>query len=203
MWHHRLDLKHKPGRISPRAKIFQRKFGFGNLQLLPNTYLPEGLGHHCCLKIPIGQTAALSFCCRKEPRRGCQPSRYQLQVLIYLILTPSVQPHTIISRYPPWWYIGVRKEAERRLFIRSQTRATSSRFKMPQYRVGWSSPFPPFTILWPFTDPFLVELAKSARAGCTDTLCKKEGKKIAKGELRFGSWVELDAEHGSWKWKHW
>jgi hypothetical protein len=64
-------------------------------------------------------------------------------------------------------------------------------------------PFPPFTILWPFTDPFLVELAKSARAGCTDTLCKKEGKKIAKGELRFGSWVELDAEHGSWKWKHW
>ncbi|TQS33002.1 hypothetical protein Golomagni_06669 [Golovinomyces magnicellulatus] len=49
---------------------------------------------------------------------------------------------------------------------------------------------------------YRIELAKTGRAGCKDTVCKKEQVKINKGEIRFGSWVEIDG-HGSWSWKHW
>ena len=48
----------------------------------------------------------------------------------------------------------------------------------------------------------LAEISPNKRAGCKDTLCKEENVKIMKGELRFGSWVEIK-EHGSWAWKHW
>jgi len=37
-----------------------------------------------------------------------------------------------------------------------------------------------------------------------DGVCKANGVKIKKGELRFGSWLEIPGVgHGSWKWKHW
>ncbi|KAL1871979.1 hypothetical protein VTK73DRAFT_1809 [Phialemonium thermophilum] len=52
--------------------------------------------------------------------------------------------------------------------------------------------------------PYRIELAKSGRALCTDTVCKNAGEKIAKGELRLGTWVEMPGlDRGSWKWKHW
>jgi serine/threonine-protein kinase ATR len=53
--------------------------------------------------------------------------------------------------------------------------------KMPQYR---------------------IEVSPNNRAGCKDKVCKEAGVKITKGEIRFGSWVEIK-EHGSWAWKHW
>ncbi|KAH8754115.1 hypothetical protein F5883DRAFT_187045 [Diaporthe sp. PMI_573] len=49
---------------------------------------------------------------------------------------------------------------------------------------------------------YRIEVSSNNRAGCQDTLHKKEGVKIMKGELRFGSWLEF-GEHGSWRWKHW
>ncbi|KAI2782123.1 zf-PARP-domain-containing protein [Daldinia loculata] len=51
---------------------------------------------------------------------------------------------------------------------------------------------------------YRIEIAKTGRAGCQDTLCKKTGDKIQKGELRFGVWVDLPgAENGSYRWRHW
>lgn len=47
------------------------------------------------------------------------------------------------------------------------------------------------------------EMASSARALCQDTHCKKDGAKIPKGELRFGTWAAYQEDRGSWKWKHW
>ncbi|KAH6604196.1 hypothetical protein Trco_007642 [Trichoderma cornu-damae] len=49
---------------------------------------------------------------------------------------------------------------------------------------------------------YRVEISPNNRAGCQDTVCKKDGVKIFRGEIRFGSWVEIK-EHGSWRWKHW
>ncbi|KAG9244039.1 hypothetical protein BJ878DRAFT_508001 [Calycina marina] len=49
---------------------------------------------------------------------------------------------------------------------------------------------------------YRVELAKTGRAVCKNTECKKHQIKIDKGTLRFGVWVDL-FEHGSWSWKHW
>ncbi|UKZ95444.1 uncharacterized protein TrAFT101_010288 [Trichoderma asperellum] len=49
---------------------------------------------------------------------------------------------------------------------------------------------------------YRIEISPNKRAGCHDTVCKKEAVKIQKGEIRFGSWVEIQ-EHGSWSWKHW
>ena len=46
------------------------------------------------------------------------------------------------------------------------------------------------------------ELAKTARAGCTNTECKKNGEKIAKDTLRLGVLVTIQ-EHQTWKWRHW
>ncbi|KAG5974805.1 hypothetical protein E4U58_002480 [Claviceps cyperi] len=49
---------------------------------------------------------------------------------------------------------------------------------------------------------YRVELSGNNRAGCKDSICSKEKIKITKGELRFGTWVEIQ-NHGSWSWKHW
>ncbi|KJZ74838.1 hypothetical protein HIM_05747 [Hirsutella minnesotensis 3608] len=49
---------------------------------------------------------------------------------------------------------------------------------------------------------YRIELSPNARAGCKDTVCKANATKIAKGEIRFGTWVEIQ-DHGSWGWKHW
>lgn len=45
-------------------------------------------------------------------------------------------------------------------------------------------------------------MSPNNRAGCKDSVCKKENVKILKGEIRFGTWVEIN-ERGSWAWKHW
>ncbi|MCJ1282586.1 hypothetical protein MMC26_001911 [Xylographa opegraphella] len=50
--------------------------------------------------------------------------------------------------------------------------------------------------------PFRLEYAPSGRAGCKATECKKNGVKIDKGELRHGTFLEIQ-EHQSWAWKHW
>jgi hypothetical protein len=47
-----------------------------------------------------------------------------------------------------------------------------------------------------------VEIAPQGRAGCRATHCKKEGIKIAKGELRQGTLVTIQ-EHTSFHWRHW
>lgn len=49
---------------------------------------------------------------------------------------------------------------------------------------------------------YRIEISPNNRAGCNDTVCKKEGVKIFKNEIRFGTWVEIQ-DRGSWKWKHW
>ncbi|EQL03334.1 zinc finger domain-containing protein [Ophiocordyceps sinensis CO18] len=49
---------------------------------------------------------------------------------------------------------------------------------------------------------YRIEISPNNRAGCKDKVCKDNAVKIAKGEIRFGSWVEVN-EHGSWHWKHW
>ncbi|KAK6087840.1 non-ribosomal peptide synthetase protein [Seiridium cupressi] len=47
-----------------------------------------------------------------------------------------------------------------------------------------------------------MQISPNNRAGCKDTVCKKEAKKITKGEIRFGTWVTI-MEHASWQWRHW
>jgi hypothetical protein len=47
-----------------------------------------------------------------------------------------------------------------------------------------------------------TEIAKQGRAGCQATHCKKEGVKIAKGELRQGVLVTI-MEHQNYMWRHW
>lgn len=49
---------------------------------------------------------------------------------------------------------------------------------------------------------YRIEISPNNRAGCNDTVCKKEAVKILKNEIRFGTWVEIQ-DRGSWKWKHW
>ncbi|PFH56084.1 hypothetical protein XA68_17079 [Ophiocordyceps unilateralis] len=49
---------------------------------------------------------------------------------------------------------------------------------------------------------YRIEVSPNNRAVCKDTVCKANQEKITKGEIRFGSWVEVK-EHGSWSWKHW
>ncbi|KAM4065281.1 poly(ADP-ribose) polymerase and DNA-Ligase zn-finger domain-containing protein [Hirsutella rhossiliensis] len=49
---------------------------------------------------------------------------------------------------------------------------------------------------------YRIEISPNNRAGCKDTVCKENQTKILKGEIRFGSWVEIH-DHGSWSWKHW
>ncbi|KAF5636368.1 UVSB PI-3 kinase [Fusarium tjaetaba] len=47
-----------------------------------------------------------------------------------------------------------------------------------------------------------LELSPNNRATCKDTECKKNGDKVTKGTLRFGTYVVIQ-EHGGWTWKHW
>ncbi|KAK0633096.1 poly polymerase and DNA-ligase Zn-finger region-domain-containing protein [Immersiella caudata] len=47
------------------------------------------------------------------------------------------------------------------------------------------------------------EISPNNRAICKDTVCKKEKSKLLKGDIRFGSWVEVSDYPGSWAWKHW
>ncbi|RAH72852.1 uncharacterized protein BO66DRAFT_418362 [Aspergillus aculeatinus CBS 121060] len=49
---------------------------------------------------------------------------------------------------------------------------------------------------------YRLEEASSSRAGCQNKECKDAKIKIAKGELRHGSWVEA-GDYQSWKWRHW
>lgn len=49
---------------------------------------------------------------------------------------------------------------------------------------------------------YRVETAKTGRAGCKGTDCKKNQVKIDKGELRFGVLVTIQ-ENTSWTWRHW
>jgi hypothetical protein len=47
------------------------------------------------------------------------------------------------------------------------------------------------------------EISPNNRAVCKDTICKKEKAKLLKGDIRFGTWVEVGDYPGSWSWKHW
>ncbi|KAI9675805.1 MAG: hypothetical protein M1829_003230 [Trizodia sp. TS-e1964] len=49
---------------------------------------------------------------------------------------------------------------------------------------------------------YRIELSKTRTAGCKALECKKNGVKIQKGELRYGTLVEIQ-DHSSWSWKHW
>ena len=49
---------------------------------------------------------------------------------------------------------------------------------------------------------YRVEEASSGRAVCRNTDSKTNNVKIEKGELRFGTLIEIH-EHQSWQWKHW
>lgn len=49
---------------------------------------------------------------------------------------------------------------------------------------------------------YRIEVSPNNRAVCKDSICKGNQEKITKGDIRFGSWVEIK-EHGSWSWKHW
>ncbi|PYI25699.1 zf-PARP-domain-containing protein [Aspergillus indologenus CBS 114.80] len=49
---------------------------------------------------------------------------------------------------------------------------------------------------------YRLEEASTSRAGCQNKECKDAKIKIAKGELRHGSWVEA-GDYQSWKWRHW
>ncbi|WEW54971.1 alkaline phosphatase [Emydomyces testavorans] len=49
---------------------------------------------------------------------------------------------------------------------------------------------------------YRVEEASTGRAGCKNKECQEKKKKILKGELRMGSWVDTE-QFQSWAWKHW
>ena len=53
---------------------------------------------------------------------------------------------------------------------------------------------------------YKIEHAPDRRAGCSDTTCKSQKIKFEKGEIRFGTWVEIKSENFEsqrWAWKHW
>lgn len=47
-----------------------------------------------------------------------------------------------------------------------------------------------------------IEVSPNNRAGCKNTECKKNGIKIQKGQIRYGTFV-TGPEWQSWAWKHW
>ncbi|OJJ44311.1 hypothetical protein ASPZODRAFT_769959 [Penicilliopsis zonata CBS 506.65] len=49
---------------------------------------------------------------------------------------------------------------------------------------------------------YRLEEASTGRAGCQNKECKEAKIKIAKGELRLGSWVDT-GNFQSWYWRHW
>ncbi|GAM90526.1 hypothetical protein ANO11243_085700 [Dothideomycetidae sp. 11243] len=52
--------------------------------------------------------------------------------------------------------------------------------------------------------PYRFEVAKTGRAGCKDSECKKTAVKILKGEFRVGTYFKIPGQdHDSWSWKHW
>lgn len=59
-------------------------------------------------------------------------------------------------------------------------------------------------LAWAFTAiaDHETELAKSKRAGCQNSQCKKDEIKIGKGEYRMGTLVTI-RDHQTWMWKHW
>ena len=48
-----------------------------------------------------------------------------------------------------------------------------------------------------------LEVSPNNRAGCKNTDCKAQNIKITKGEIRFGSLVEIPDRGASWSYKHW
>ena len=92
------------------------------------------------------------------------------------------------------------------------------KFKMSDgYRVGELSrclsftscglaQYPISTSQLKFKLTIVTEVSANNRAGCQDALCKKEKKKILKGEIRFGVFVSGSAnghEFSGFKWRHW
>ncbi|KAK2697032.1 hypothetical protein QWA68_005262 [Fusarium oxysporum] len=84
---------------------------------------------------------------------------------------------------------------------------------MGEYRIGKAPKISPFLMIALRCSTSVVcsaeqfahivlELSPNNRATCKDTECKKNGEKVTKGTLRFGSYVVIK-EHGSWSWKHW
>lgn len=72
---------------------------------------------------------------------------------------------------------------------------------MPEYRIGENKPQSYISNILTNGYP---EISPNNRAGCKETVCKKEGDKITKGSLRWGSWVEIESMgRASWSWKHW
>ncbi|KAK3335427.1 hypothetical protein B0T19DRAFT_7934 [Cercophora scortea] len=49
---------------------------------------------------------------------------------------------------------------------------------------------------------YRIEICPNNRAGCKDRICKANNTKILKGELRLGTWVEIQ-DHGGFQWRHW
>ncbi|KAI9885933.1 MAG: serine/threonine protein kinase psk1 [Watsoniomyces obsoletus] len=49
---------------------------------------------------------------------------------------------------------------------------------------------------------YRIEISPNNRAGCKNKECKDANIKIMKGELRFGTLVEIN-QHQSWTYKHW
>ncbi|KAG7412697.1 hypothetical protein ACKAV7_009297 [Fusarium commune] len=84
---------------------------------------------------------------------------------------------------------------------------------MGEYRIGKAPKISPFLMIAIRCNTSVVcsveqfahivlELSPNNRATCKDTECKKNGEKVTKGTLRFGSYVVIN-EHGGWTWKHW
>jgi hypothetical protein len=48
-------------------------------------------------------------------------------------------------------------------------------------------------------------VSPNSRATCKTADCKEAGIKLQKGEIRFGTWVDIpDSQYGpSWAWRHW
>lgn len=49
---------------------------------------------------------------------------------------------------------------------------------------------------------YRIEIANNNRAGCQNKECKDAGRKIEKGELRFGNMAVI-RDNNTWKFKHW
>ena len=51
---------------------------------------------------------------------------------------------------------------------------------------------------------YRIDRAPDRRAGCQNKECKDQKLKFQKGEIRFGTWVEIAAfETAQWKYRHW
>jgi hypothetical protein len=53
---------------------------------------------------------------------------------------------------------------------------------------------------------YKIEPAPDRRAGCMEKFCKDQKLKFDKGEIRYGTWVEIAGptfESAAWRFKHW